>query len=199
MITQRNVDVGDLHPAREPGPAPLHVARDDLVRIIVGVPEMYAAAVNPGDHVQIRLQALDGQGDRGQGRPDFLVPRPQDPDPPHRDRPSQPLGTLRPGLYAQATVIVEEHRDALTVPTTAPVRQDARAYCIAVVDGRAVRKPVTPGLDDGSQVEILSGLQGDEAIVKAGATSSRGRAAPDGDGPRSPMSPEVNRTDGLSG
>ena len=40
-----------------------------------------------------------------------------------------------------------------------------------MVDGHAVRKPVTPGLDDGTQAEILSGLQGDEVIVKAAAAS----------------------------
>ena len=35
-----------------------------------------------------------------------------------------PGGKLRPGLYAYATVIVEEHKDVLTIPTTAVVRQD---------------------------------------------------------------------------
>ena len=41
------------------------MARDDLVRIIVSVPEMYAAAVNPGDRVLIRLQALAGKDIEG--------------------------------------------------------------------------------------------------------------------------------------
>ena len=34
-----------------------------------------------------------------------------------------------------------------------------------------MRMPVTPGLDDGTHVEILSGLRGDEDVVKAGAAS----------------------------
>jgi hypothetical protein len=34
-----------------------------------------------------------------------------------------------------------------------------------------LRKPVTLGLDDGTQSEILSGLQGNEAIAKAFASS----------------------------
>ena len=61
MITQRNVDVGDL---TEPGPQgqPLFVvARNDLVRIIVSVPEMYATEVEAGDRVLVRLQALSGR------------------------------------------------------------------------------------------------------------------------------------------
>ena len=48
-----------------------------------------------------------------------------------------PEGTLRPGLYAYATIIVEEHPDALSVPTSALVRQDSQTYCVAVVDGKA--------------------------------------------------------------
>ena len=34
-----------------------------------------------------------------------------------------------------------------------------------------MRKPVVVGLDDGTRAEILSGLQGNEAIVKAYASS----------------------------
>jgi multidrug efflux pump subunit AcrA (membrane-fusion protein) len=82
-----------------------------------------------------------------------------------------PQGRLRPGRYAHVTVIVEKHPDALTVPVSALLRQDGRAYCVAVVDGRAVRKPVTVGLDDGTRAEIRSGLQGNETIVKNYASS----------------------------
>jgi multidrug efflux pump subunit AcrA (membrane-fusion protein) len=35
-----------------------------------------------------------------------------------------PKGTLRPGLYAYATIIVEEHAGVLSLPTSALVRQD---------------------------------------------------------------------------
>jgi hypothetical protein len=82
-----------------------------------------------------------------------------------------PKGTLQPGLYAYATVIVEEHTGALTVPTPALVRQDSQTYCVAVANGKAVRTPVTVGLEDGTRSEILSGLRGGEAIVKAYASS----------------------------
>ena len=82
-----------------------------------------------------------------------------------------PKGTLRPGLYAYATVVVEEHADTLTVPTSALVRQDSQTYCVVVANGKAVRKPVTLGLEDGTRAEVLYGLQGDETIVKAYAAS----------------------------
>jgi len=66
---------------------------------------------------------------------------------------------------------VEEHLNALTVPASALVRQDSQTFCVVVVDGKAMRKPVAVGLDDGTRVEILSGLQENQAVVKANAAS----------------------------
>ena len=171
MITRRNVHVGDLTEPGTQGQPLFIVARDDLVRITVSVPEMYATEVEAGDRVLVRLQALSGRDFEGKVtrtswtldvknrtlRTEIDVPNPK--------------GTLRPGLYAYATVVVEEHADALSVPTSALIRQDSKTYCVAVTDGRAVRKPVVVGLDDGTRAEILSGLQGTEAIVKAYASS----------------------------
>src|SRR5271166_4435347 len=171
VITRRNVHVGDLTEPGTQGQPLFIVARDDLVRITVSVPEMYATEVEAGDRVLVRLQALSGRDFEGKVtrtswtldvknrtlRTEIDVPNPK--------------GTLRPGLYAYATVVVEEHVEALSVPTSALIRQDSKTYCVAVTDGRAVRKPVVVGLDDGTRAEILSGLQGTEAIVKAYASS----------------------------
>ena len=171
VITQRNVDVGDLTEPGTQGQPLFIVARDDLVRITVSVPEMYATEVEAGDRVLIRLQALSGRDFEGKvTRTSWTLDAKNRTLRTEIDVPN-PKGTLRPGLYAYATVVVEEHADALSVPTSALVRQDSKTYCVAVTDGQAVRKPVVVGLDDGTRAEILSGLQGNEAIVKANASS----------------------------
>ena len=82
-----------------------------------------------------------------------------------------PGGKLRPGLYAYATVIVEEHKDVLTIPTTAVIQDKDKAFCVVVADGKAVRKPIEIGLADGTRTEVVSGLDGSEAVVKANAAS----------------------------
>jgi RND family efflux transporter MFP subunit len=171
VITRRQVSIGDL---TEPGKhgEPLFVtARDDVVRITVAVPELYAADVGPGNPAVVRLQALPGEPlQRQVSRTSWTL------DPKNRtlraeiDLPN-PKGTLRPGLYAYATIIVAEHLNALTVPSTAVVRENARTYCVAVVDGKAQRKPLTLGLEDGTRTEVLSGLREDDAIVKVNAAS----------------------------
>ena len=99
MITARNVDVGHLTQPGRQGPPLFTIARDDLVRIVVGVPEMYAAAVNPGDPAADPPPGPRRQGDRGQGRPDLLVPRPRNRTLRTEIDLPNPAGTLRPGLY----------------------------------------------------------------------------------------------------
>jgi RND family efflux transporter MFP subunit len=171
VITRRHVDVGDLTEPGSHGQPLFIVARDDVVRITVSVPEMYATEVAPGDLVKIRLQALQSKSFEGKvTRTSWILDARNRTLRTEIDVPN-PKGTLRPGLYVYATVIVEEQRDALTVPSTALVREDSRTFCVAVVDGKAVRKPVTLGLEDGTRAQVLTGLQGGEAIVKAYASS----------------------------
>jgi RND family efflux transporter MFP subunit len=171
VITRRHVDTGHLTTPGAHGEPLFVVARFDLVTIAVDVPELYAPAVGPGDPVSIRLQALDGRTLKGQvTRTSWAL------DPRARtlrveiDLPN-PDGTLLPGLYAYATVVAEEHADVLTIPATALVREGSQVFCVTVRDGRATRRAIRMGLNDGTHAEILSGLDGGESVVKANAAS----------------------------
>ena len=171
IIIQRNVDTGDL---TQPGAdqLPLFViARSDIVTIWVAIPEVFAPAVNPGDRAEIKLQAVPGPAIVGKvTRISWAL------DPKVRtlraeiDIPN-PDARLQPGLYAYATVIAEEHPDVLTLPATAVVNEQGKDYCVAVVDGKAARRPIRLGLSDGTRTEVVSGITGDEAVVKANAAS----------------------------
>ena len=138
VVTRDNVDVGDLTAPGIQGQPLFTVARDDLVRIAVSVPEMFATAVEPGDRVRIRLQALAGKDFEGKvTRTSWTLDSKNRTLRTEIDVPN-PGGNLRPGLYAYATVIVEEHPDVLTVPATAVVNEKDKSYCVAVVEGKAV-------------------------------------------------------------
>ena len=120
---------------------------------------MYATEVDPGDRVLIRLQAIAGRNFEGKVtrtswtldaknrtlRTEIDVPNP-------RAR-SGRASTPTPPSSSRSIPNV------LSVPTSALVRQDSNTFCVAVEGGQAVRKPVTVGLDDGTRVEILSGLR----------------------------------------
>ena len=171
VVTRRHVDVGDLTEPGSHGEPLFIVARDDILRITVSVPEMYATEVEPGDRVLIRFQAISGRNvEANVTRTSWMLDAKNRTLRTEIDVPN-PKGVLRPGLYAHATIVVEEHANVLSVPTSALVRQDQHIFCVAVTGGQVVRKPVKVGLDDGTRAEILSGLSGDDEVVKANASS----------------------------
>lgn len=169
VVTRRHVDTGHL---TVPGGAsdPLFVvARTDRVRIAVGVPEASAPLVGVGDRAELSLQALDGRIFEGQvARISWALDQQTRTLRAEVDL-ENPDGTLRPGLYAYATIVTEEHADVLTVPATAVIREGGKAYCVVVEGDRARRREVQLGLNDGTRVEVLSGLEGGEAIVASNA------------------------------
>ena len=78
---------------------------------------------------------------------------------------------LRPGLYAYATIIAEEHKAALSIPSTAIVKDGAKAFCVVISDGRAKRSEVKVGIVDGKRTEILAGISEQDKVVEANAAS----------------------------
>ena len=59
----------------------------------------------------------------------------------------------------------------LTIPTTAVVTEKDKTFCVVVAGGKAVHRPIELGLNDGTRIEVVSGLDGSEAVVKANAAS----------------------------
>jgi RND family efflux transporter MFP subunit len=171
IVIQRNVDTGALTQPGADSPSLFVVARSDIVTIKVDLPEKYATEANPGDRALVKIQAMKGKAVEGKvTRLSWAL------DPKTRtiraeiDIPN-PGGTLRPGLYVYVTVVVEEHRDVLTVPATAVFNEKEIDHCVVVIDGKAARRPIKIGLSDGTLTEIVSGLQGGEAVVKSNAGS----------------------------
>ena len=54
----------------------------------------------------------------------------------------------------------------MTIPTTSVGRENSKASCVVVEDGKARRQTVGLGLEEGGRVEILSGLELDEHVAK---------------------------------
>lgn len=171
VVTRRKVDTGQLITPGN-GVDPLFVvARADLVTIAVGVPEADAPFVNPGDPAQVRLLALDDRKFDGKvTRTAWALENSTRTLLAEIDLAS-PNDLLRPGLYAYATINAEEHKNALTLPTTAIIKDAGKAFCVTVKDKVARRKEIKLGLTEGKRTEVLSGLSEGEAVVEANSSS----------------------------
>ena len=173
VVTARHVDPGAFVPAATAGAssaaaAIISIADYSVVRAIVAVPEAEAARIAVGQPVQLSTDALPGRALRGtvsrhsgalDERTRTLVVE--------ADL-ANPDGALRPGMYVNARVGVELHRDALLVPAGALVREKAAGFLFLLADGKASRVAVKYGFNDGVSVEILEGIPADARVIIPG-------------------------------
>jgi RND family efflux transporter MFP subunit len=191
IVTNRWVDRGAM--VKDPGTPLLRVMRTDMVRVLVDIPQRDIPLVNTteqnpnpdgqGDVVILRIPELRDVVHGGEF-PGHLTRMSSVLDPVTRtmraevhleNKAGQLQQPLRPGMYGTATVLLEEGKNVLTVPSTALERRGstARLYYVADVSGKPARGVVRQaqvelGLDDGKRVEIRNGLRGNEVIIAKG-------------------------------
>jgi HlyD family secretion protein len=79
------------------------------------------------------------------------------------------------GFRVETQVVVWEDKNALTVPSSALFRNGGEWSVFAVEGGRARRRPVAVGRNNGVQAEILSGIEeGERVVLYPGAELSDG-------------------------
>ncbi|MDH3547691.1 MAG: efflux RND transporter periplasmic adaptor subunit, partial [Gammaproteobacteria bacterium] len=78
---------------------------------------------------------------------------------------------LKPGMFGRISIVYDLHAQALQVPRSAIVDQAGDTAVFVVEDETARERSVEIGYADKGNVEILSGLAGDEMIVVVGQTA----------------------------
>ena len=170
VVTARAIDPGDMvHQASSPkgsGEPLLKVAKLDVIRVRTYVPERDAVWADIGDAATISFDALPGQAFAGtvarlSGAIDpatrtMLV----EVDLPNAD------GRIRPGLYGQVRLALEQRDGALALPGGAVQFDDRGAFVfVAAASDVARRTQVQTGLRAGGWVEIVGGVQAEERVV----------------------------------
>jgi HlyD family secretion protein len=166
-VTRRGVDPGHfVQPATASDSDLLVVARTDVMRVFVAIPEHEAPFVDLGDKVTIEVQSQRGAEFEGKvTRTSFSL-----------DDASRSLetiididnrdGRLRPGMYALAKITLDERKNALTLPAVAVVREGKQAFCYRLVNAKAAKTPIQLGIRVGDDFEVQSGIaDGDEVIL----------------------------------
>ncbi len=147
------------------GGAIFAVAQDNVLRILVSVPEGYATSIHRGMPARVFVQErpnkpIDGTVTRtaasiDQNSRTMLT----EVDVANKDH------TLYPGMYAVVSFVQTRGESPLTIPGDAVViRQDKTSVAI-VRDGKVQMVPVEIGRDYGPSVEILNGLHEGDMIV----------------------------------
>ncbi len=170
VVTERPVDPGALIQAgsnSQTAQPVVTIASTDVLRVFVDVPEAEVPSVQRGDHALIKVPALPSHSFEarvtrfaGALNPATRTMRTE------IDMPNQG-NTLKPGMYGEVTLILEEHSQAITLPAGAVHTEGDKKFVYSVVAGRLRKIEVQAGLDDGITVEITEGLEGNETVVLA--------------------------------
>jgi membrane fusion protein, multidrug efflux system len=75
---------------------------------------------------------------------------------------------LLPGSFAEISVAIGEGKDIIKVPQTAVVLDPSGNYIYRIIDGKAVKTPITTGTRDADSFVINSGLKVGDMIVTVG-------------------------------
>jgi RND family efflux transporter MFP subunit len=168
VITARNTDVGNLINSGNGGAAQelFHIAQISKMRVFVNVPEQYSQAARPGLTADLTLAEFPNRRFTGK-----LTRTSNSIDPGTRTLlvevdVENPTGELFPGAYAQVHLKLPSGNPVFILPVSALIFQ-AAGLQVATVDAnnKAVIKAVTLGRDYGSEVEVVTGITGDEKVI----------------------------------
>jgi RND family efflux transporter MFP subunit len=168
VITARTVDPGALVTADNPSETrPLFVVmQTDPLRVFVNVPQVYATAVAPGQTAVLYRQEDPGRRFTGK-----VTRTANSLDPNTRTLLTQvdvpnPDDALRPGMYLQVTFVAARAGPSVLIPGAALVTRN-NGTDVAIMDAnKTVRyRKVQLGRDYGTEVEVVSGLEGGENVV----------------------------------
>jgi len=169
IITARNLEVGML--VNSSGGLAnnnglYRVSRLDTIRVFINVPQTYAPAIHPGLQAEIEVKELPQKKFAGQ-----VIGTSNSIDPASRTllvevRVPNPDERLLPGMYAQIKFSLLATRRAVVIPVSAlAVGSEGTQVLILRPDQTVHYQKVEVGHDLGKEVEILSGLAGDESVI----------------------------------
>jgi RND family efflux transporter MFP subunit len=181
VISRRSVDVGAFVPAATgggAGPAALFVLTDfATVRVQAALPESEAGLAAPGQPVSVLAEAAGAKPYASQlTRLSGVLENPSKTMLIESVLPN-PDGALKPGMYANVRLGIETHRGVRLLPLTAVIMEKAVATAYVHEAGKARRRVLKAGFNDGTNLEILDGLKPDEDVLVVGtATLTDGQA-----------------------
>jgi RND family efflux transporter MFP subunit len=183
VITHRYADVGAMIQAgtsSQTQTMPLvRLSQNDVLRLVIRAPESATARIHLGQPVSLTVHGLErtvaGKVARFSDRLDTDTRTMRvEVDVPNPDY------ALVPGMYVDASIVLNEAKDALVVPVEAVDRTQASPRIFVVTpDHRVNPRVVTTGLESGDRVQLTGGAEagdlvvvGSRAQLKAGAMVS---------------------------
>jgi RND family efflux transporter MFP subunit len=167
VVTARNTDIGQLIDSGSGTPAKelFHMAAIRTLRVYINVPQPYSPAARPGISADLTLAQFPGRKFQGKlvrtanaidlASRTLLVEVDVD----------NPTGELLPGDFTEVHLKIPSDIPTFILPVTSLIFR-AQGLQVAVVENNQAKlKSVALGRDFGSEVEVVSGLSGQESVI----------------------------------
>ena len=173
FIGMRQIEVGNTV---APGMPVFSVVDLNPVKVKVGIPESQVGKVRVGDRAEVSIPSLNGQ--KFEGHVEAIAAAS---DPASRTYVSKvvvpnPSRVLLAGMVSEAHLFGGAQENVISLPGSAVVR-DARGvtqvFVVTPGQNRAYGRRVEVGAMTGNEVEILSGITGNEQVVVDGQQNVR--------------------------
>lgn len=141
------------------------LSEDDKFRLVIPVSESWVRYIKVGDPVDVRVPSLDRTFPGKVAR--FSVEVKSDTRTMHTevDVPNA-QHVLLPGVYAEATLTLDQQPHVLAVPQEAVnIEGDKRSVWVVDPSNKVEERPVTTGIETPHDVEIVSGLKEGEMVA----------------------------------
>lgn len=161
VIQQRLTNLGEFLAAGSPV---VRIVRINPLRLRLEIPERQSAEIREGQPVRVRLEG-DPTGYDGRilrispaldARTRMLVVEAELANPGH----------LRPGALAKTEIVLAEARPTLSIPEESLATFAGSEKALVVVSNRVVERPVQTGRRLDGWVEVTSGLEPGESIIR---------------------------------
>ncbi len=165
VITERNIHPGALAGPGTQSKPMLVLQQLSRLRLVVDVPEQYAAQVKDGDNVSYRVNAIPGKDFSGAvSRSSGSLSNSFRAETVEID--VQNTGnTLKPGMYAEVTLSTRGHANAFVLPRTAVVTTTEKKYVVALDSGMTRWVDVSPGNEGEDSVEVFGNIADGAPVV----------------------------------
>ena len=169
VVTKRYADTGSMIQtgiSSQTQSMPLvTLAQENQLRLVIPVPESAVSEIRLGSPVEVNVSTL---GKKFQGK----VARFADQvDMATRTMHTEvdvpnPTGELLPGMYASASLVLNDERNALAIPIQALARAENTASVLLIdKQDKLEERVVRIGIETPDQVEVLSGLEEGDLVV----------------------------------
>lgn len=166
IVTKLDLDKGSRVAPQIPV---AEVVKMDRVKVKFNVGEKNLDKIWKGQRAEVKVDAYPKRVFRGEVSRVSPVCDPATRSIPVEVVLENPGHKLKPGMFAEVTLITAVHSNALLLPREAVVEdlEENSKYVFIVKEGNAIKKEVKTGLVSGKEIEITQGInKNDEVIIK---------------------------------